>query len=101
MGASLADYARIQLLSFLCPASVPFVFAISFCFVRAYKKLGSPGSSLSCEESVLCCTGLPGVECAASCHEDFVYVGFICSRCEEDGLWRYARVLFLWHPPLC
>jgi hypothetical protein len=27
---------------------------------------GSPGSSLSCDESVLCCTWLPGVECAAS-----------------------------------
>jgi hypothetical protein len=88
MGASLVDYARIQLLSFLYKVlHVLFVCAISFCFVRAYV-FGSPGSSFSCDESVLCCTGLPGVECAASCHEDFAYAGFICFRCEEDGLWR-------------
>jgi hypothetical protein len=53
MSASLTDYARIQLLqSVACPASVIFVFAISFCFVRAYEEFGSPGSSLSCNESV-------------------------------------------------
>jgi hypothetical protein len=76
MGASLADYSRIQLLSFLY--KVLFVFAISFCFVRAYEKFGSAGSTLSCDESVLCCTWLPGVE----------YEGFICFRCEEDVPWR-------------
>jgi hypothetical protein len=37
--------------------------AISFYFIRAYEEFGSPGSSLSCDESVLCCTWLPGVEC--------------------------------------
>jgi hypothetical protein len=110
MGASLADYSRIQLLSVslqsvACPASVLFVFAISFCFFRAYDEFGSPGSLLSCNESVLCCTWLPSLECAASWHEDFAYAGFICFR----GGWSvalmlrtelfigfYARVLFLW-----
>jgi hypothetical protein len=65
----------MQLLSFLyvalCPASVLFVFAFSFCFVRAFEEFGSPSSSLSCNESVLCCPWLPGVEGAASWH---VYV---------------------------
>jgi hypothetical protein len=55
MGTLLDDYARIQLLSFFlqsvaCLASVLIVFAISFCFVRAYEEFGSPGSSLSCDE---------------------------------------------------
>jgi hypothetical protein len=44
-----------------CLLSVLFVFAILFCFVHASEEFGSPGSSFSCEESVLCCTGLPGV----------------------------------------
>jgi hypothetical protein len=88
MGASLADYARIQLLSFLYKVLHVRHPCYLFCFVCAYEKFGSPGSSLSCDESVVCCTGLPGVECAASCHEDFAYAGFICFRCEEDGPWR-------------
>jgi hypothetical protein len=37
---------------------------------RAYEEFGSSGSSLSCDESVFCCTWLPSVECAASSHED-------------------------------
>jgi hypothetical protein len=66
--ASLANYSKIQLLSFFyklldvhCPASVLFVIAISFCFVHACEKLGSPCSSLSSDGSVLCCTCVPGV----------------------------------------
>jgi hypothetical protein len=56
----LADYASIQLLSVslqrvACSASVLFIFAISFCFARAYEEFGSPCSSLSCDDSVLCC----------------------------------------------
>jgi hypothetical protein len=71
IGVLLADYSRIQLLSFFqqkiaCPASVLLVFAILFCFVRAYEEDGSARSSLSCNESVLCCTWLPGVECTPS-----------------------------------
>jgi hypothetical protein len=61
-----------------------FCFRYSFCFVRAYEKFGSHGSSLSCDESVLCGTWLPGVEYVASWLEDFAYTGFICFRCEED-----------------
>jgi hypothetical protein len=53
-----------------------------------YEEFGGLGSSLSCDESVLCCIWLPGVECAASWHEDFAYAGSICFRCEEDGPWR-------------
>jgi hypothetical protein len=51
MGASLAYYTRIQL--FL------------FCFVRSYEEFGSSGSSLSCAESVFCCTWVSEVKCAA------------------------------------
>jgi hypothetical protein len=46
MGASLA---KIQLSFFLYGN-------------RAYEEFGSSGSSLSCDESVLCCTWLPGVK---------------------------------------
>jgi hypothetical protein len=48
------DPAFVVLLqSVACPAFLLFVFAILFCFVRAYEEFGSPGSSLSCDESVL------------------------------------------------
>jgi hypothetical protein len=79
MGASLTEYARFQLLSFLykvlhvaCPASVLFVFAISFGFLRAYEEFGSPGGW---SVTLMLRTEL-----------------FVCF---------YARVLFLWHPPRC
>jgi hypothetical protein len=45
-------------------------------------------SSLTCDESVLCCTWLSGVKCAASWHVDFAYAGFISFRCKEDSPWR-------------
>jgi hypothetical protein len=75
------------------------IHAIPFCFVPVYKEFGSSGSSLSCYESVLCCTWLPDVECATSWHEDFAYTGFMCFRCEEDGPWHWSfeltRVIYL------
>jgi hypothetical protein len=82
IGALLTDYVKdsafvVSLQSVACPASVLCVFAISFCFVRAYEEFGIPAH-----------TWLPGGECAASWHEYFVYAGFICFRCEEDGQWR-------------
>jgi hypothetical protein len=70
-----ADYARIQLLCFFTK------FCISF--IRAYEEFGSPGS---CDESVICCTWLPGVECAASWHEHFAYASLI-------GGWSVALML--------
>jgi hypothetical protein len=47
--------------------------AIYVRFVRAYEEFGSPGSLFSCDKSGLCYTWLPGVEYAASWHEDFAF----------------------------
>jgi hypothetical protein len=57
MGASLDDYARIKLLSFVNKV----LHVRHLCLVREYKEFGSPGSSLSCNEPVLSFTWLPGI----------------------------------------
>jgi hypothetical protein len=57
MGTSLGDYAKIQLLSFLYKVlhvhHPCYLFSLFRFFVCAYEELGSPGTSLSCNESVL------------------------------------------------
>jgi hypothetical protein len=64
-----------------------FVFAILFGFVRAYKKFGSPGSSLSCDESIFCCTWLLGVKCASSWH---TYTGVHSRRLPDNKITRMS-----------
>jgi hypothetical protein len=89
----VSRYDRIQLLSFLykvlhvrhpCYLFSLFRFASS----ARTRNLVVPAHLSLAMSQVLCCTWVPGVECAASCHEDFAYAGFICFRCGEDGPWR-------------
>jgi uncharacterized membrane protein len=88
IGASLADYARTQMVSFLHKM----LHVWHPCYLLCYSVLLSPcvRGIWQARLIVLLRWISPLLYLAASWHEASAYAGFICFRCEEDGPWRWC-----------